>query len=108
MFKSGKLDLNPDVFVGMSNLKLLKFYESCANKGFKQDGMVHLSQGLEFLSSELRYLHWYNYPLTALPTNFQPLNLVELHLPYSKVKRLWNGAKVCMLLNHVLTLSLLF
>ncbi|XLR41501.1 hypothetical protein S83_026161 [Arachis hypogaea] len=48
---------------------------------------------LDFLSPNLQYLAWHGYPFPSLPS-FQPYSrLVELNLPYSNVKRLWEGNK---------------
>lgn len=55
---------------------------------------VHLDQGLEYLPEELRYLHWHEYPLKTLPFDFEPENLTELSLPYSKVEQSWGGKRV--------------
>ncbi|KAK0580100.1 hypothetical protein LWI29_036375 [Acer saccharum] len=52
----------------------------------------HYNGGLDHLSNELRYLHWSNYPLEVLPSSFNPENLVELDLFYSKIKQLWEGS----------------
>ncbi|RXH97798.1 hypothetical protein DVH24_010123 [Malus domestica] len=57
----------------MSNLKLLIVDSFVAS--------------LDFPDS-LRYLYWPSYPLESLPSNFSPENLVELHMRYSKVKKL--------------------
>ncbi|XP_031263654.1 TMV resistance protein N-like [Pistacia vera] len=47
-------------------------------------------QGLKYLPNELRYLYWHGYPLKTLPSNFSPINLIELQLPYSNVDvQLW-------------------
>ncbi|XP_050229863.1 disease resistance-like protein DSC1 isoform X2 [Mercurialis annua] len=87
MSKIDKIDLNPYVFKSMSSLKLLKFYDGSEEKA----GKVHFPQGLECLPSELRYLYWHGYPLESLPSNFDPAELVELHLPYSmNIKSLQN------------------
>ncbi|KAK0579946.1 hypothetical protein LWI29_033830 [Acer saccharum] len=54
---------------------------------------VHFHNGgLAFLPDELRYLHWGRYPLEVLPSSFNPENLVELDLFYSKIKQLWEGS----------------
>ncbi|XP_050233971.1 disease resistance protein RPV1-like [Mercurialis annua] len=79
MSKIDEIDINPDVFKSMSSLKLLKFYDSSEEKA----GKVNFSQGLDCLPDELRYLYWHGYPLETLPANFDPVELVELHLPYS-------------------------
>ncbi|KAL0712913.1 hypothetical protein Bca4012_019891 [Brassica carinata] len=54
---------------------------------------VYLPQGLEYLPSKLRLLHWEHYPISTLPQCFDPKNLVELNLPNSCVKKLWKGKK---------------
>ncbi|XP_048421890.1 probable disease resistance protein RPP1 isoform X2 [Pyrus x bretschneideri] len=46
------------------------------------------------LPDSLRYLKWWGYPLESLPSNFSPENLVELHMPYSRVKELWKEAQI--------------
>ncbi|CAN6544827.1 unnamed protein product [Malus baccata var. baccata] len=46
------------------------------------------------LPDSLRYLEWRGYPLEYLPLNFCPENLVELHMPSSKVKKLWKEEQI--------------
>ncbi|KAL1362167.1 hypothetical protein AAHE18_03G060100 [Arachis hypogaea] len=46
-----------------------------------------------FLSNELGYLDWKDYPFTCLPSSFQPNKLVKLILHYSNIKELWEGIK---------------
>ena len=66
----------------MRNLRLLKI------------GNVHLPEGLNFLSSELRLMNWLGYPLKFMPRNFHPNKLVELIMPHSHIKQLWDGVWV--------------
>ncbi|KAH7568347.1 hypothetical protein JRO89_XS07G0279600 [Xanthoceras sorbifolium] len=47
-----------------------------------------------YLPHELRYLRWDSYPLEALPSSFNPVNLVELNLSYSSIEQLWEGTKL--------------
>ncbi|ESR63258.1 hypothetical protein CICLE_v10013959mg, partial [Citrus x clementina] len=95
------LHLGPRAFANMSNPRLLKLYMP------EHDGIpimstkVYLDQGLEYLPEELRYLHWYEYPLKSLPLDFEPENLVALNLPYSKVKQIWDGKKDASKLNYI-------
>ncbi|KAM1006978.1 hypothetical protein FF1_003621 [Malus domestica] len=42
------------------------------------------------LPNSLRYLNWELYPLKSLLSSFSPENLVELHMPWSRVRKLWN------------------
>nr|XP_034908309.1 disease resistance-like protein DSC1 [Populus alba] len=83
--KIGEIELSSTALERMYKLRLLKIYNSEAGVKCR----VHLPDGLKSLSEELRYLHWDGYPLTSLPSNFRPQNLVELNLSSSKVKQLW-------------------
>ncbi|KAJ0243187.1 hypothetical protein HA466_0204060 [Hirschfeldia incana] len=84
-----KFDARPIVFMKMYNLRLLKLYFSKV----KENSGVCLPQGLEYLPRKLRLLHREYYPLSSLPQTFDPKNLVELNLPNSCAKKLWNGKK---------------
>uniref|UniRef100_A0A3N7FA98 ADP-ribosyl cyclase/cyclic ADP-ribose hydrolase n=1 Tax=Populus trichocarpa TaxID=3694 RepID=A0A3N7FA98_POPTR len=85
--KIREIELSSTALERMYKLRLLKIYNSEAGVKCR----VHLPRGLEYLSEELRYLHWDGYPLTSLPSKFCPQNLVELSLSSSKVKQLWRG-----------------
>ncbi|CAN6580320.1 unnamed protein product [Malus baccata var. baccata] len=69
-------------FKVMCNLRLLIVYG-----GHKLNASLDLPDSLRYL-----YCDWY--PLESLPSNFCPKNLVELHLPYSKVKKLWREDQI--------------
>ncbi|GAY44812.1 hypothetical protein CUMW_084720 [Citrus unshiu] len=88
------IHLNPRAFANMCNLRLLRFYMPEYNCVPIMSSKVHLDQGLEYLPEELRYLHWHQYPLKTLPLDFEPENLIELNLPYSKVEQIWEGKKL--------------
>ncbi|KAJ0816754.1 putative P-loop containing nucleoside triphosphate hydrolase, leucine-rich repeat domain superfamily [Helianthus annuus] len=49
-------------------------------------------EGPGFLSNELRYIDWDEYPTSPFPDSFQPTKLVVLKLS-SKQKELWTGYK---------------
>nr|XP_023897159.1 disease resistance-like protein DSC1 [Quercus suber] len=76
-----KEHLNAKAFSNMKNLRLLKI------------SGVHLPQGLNYLSSKLRYIHWNGYTSKSLPTIFEPKELVELIMPCRLMKQLWKGIK---------------
>ncbi|XP_057989606.1 disease resistance protein RPV1-like [Hevea brasiliensis] len=82
------LKLSPTAFTKMCKLRMLIVRSSEYLKG-----QVLLPNNLEFLPQELRYLEWDYYPLTSLPSNFCPKNLVELHMTGSKLRQLWHGDK---------------
>ena len=55
---------------------------------------VYLPGGLESLPPQLKYLYWDSYPLKSLPSKYFPESLVELHMPHSRVRKLWNHVQV--------------
>ncbi|GMN51163.1 hypothetical protein TIFTF001_020316 [Ficus carica] len=69
----------------MSNLKFLKV--KCLNINLK------FSQGLNSLPTALRYLEWYGYPFKSLPSEFSPRKFVEIHMPHSRLEKLWDGVQ---------------
>ena len=99
-----QLTSSPTAFEGIYNLRLLKiYYPPFLNDPSKEQIMngkrvgIHLPGGLHFLSSELRFLYWYNYPLKSMPSNFFPKKLLHLEMPCSQLEQLWNEGKVYML-----------
>ncbi|KAL4353066.1 hypothetical protein GQ457_06G026810 [Hibiscus cannabinus] len=82
------IQLHPDVFHKMHNLRLIKFYYSQFSG--KQDSSLLLQQDLKSLPGELSYFHWEYCPLKSLPPNFTPEKLVELRLPHSNFDKLWD------------------
>ncbi|KAK9936755.1 hypothetical protein M0R45_013581 [Rubus argutus] len=80
----GSINLSPRAFEKMHNLKVLKFYDEYYITGFFNP------QDLESLPNSLRILWWFKYPLKSLPPKFSPVNLVELSMRRSQLRRLWN------------------
>ncbi|KDO42944.1 hypothetical protein CISIN_1g044535mg, partial [Citrus sinensis] len=99
--KTSELHLRSDAFVGMHQLRLLKFFSSSYREGYVEEDKVHLCQGLEILSNELRYLHWHRYPLKSLPSNFNPENLVELDMHHSNLEHLWEEMQHALNLRRI-------
>ncbi|XP_057990094.1 disease resistance protein RUN1-like isoform X3 [Hevea brasiliensis] len=81
------LVLSSTAFKKMYTLRFLKFF-NVSNSG---QGQVLLPSGLEFLPEGLRYLYWDRYPSKYLPLKGCTKYLVELHMPSSNLKELWNG-----------------
>ena len=78
-----KQAFKPADFKKMSNLIML-----IVNGGDKFTASLDLPDSL-------RYLEWSHYPLESLPSNFCLENLVELHMPNSRVtKELWKEEQV--------------
>ncbi|KAI3763072.1 hypothetical protein L1987_53522 [Smallanthus sonchifolius] len=71
----------------VSNMKKLRYLSvTIPNKKYGGDGP-------NFLSNELRYMRWKNYPESPFPDTFQPMKLVDLKLSKSLQKELWKGYK---------------
>ncbi|OMO75806.1 Disease resistance protein [Corchorus olitorius] len=87
MSQSSLLQLSPNSFSRLSKLRFLNFHNS------KRGRRLQISGGtsLEYLPSELRYLHWDGYPSKSLPPDFNPENLDTLALPNSDIEKLWDG-----------------
>ncbi|XP_058750357.1 TMV resistance protein N-like [Vicia villosa] len=87
--QNNELPLRSDTFTKMKALRILKFYiplgQSCSN------AYLNLPTVLEPFSSELRYFEWIGYPFETLPQPFCAKLLVEIRMPHSNVKRLWQG-----------------
>ncbi|XP_062001709.1 uncharacterized protein LOC133718846 isoform X2 [Rosa rugosa] len=73
-----KVRLKADSFSKMDFLRLLKI------KNVKFSGCHEYD-----LSNKLSFLEWHDFPSTFLPSEFEPKNLVELQLPRSQIKQLW-------------------
>ncbi|XP_055960319.1 disease resistance protein RUN1-like [Mercurialis annua] len=103
MSKSRDMHLEGNEFAGMGRLRLLNFYVSNPISKQKKldDNKVHFHQGLQYFSSELRYLQWHKFPSKSLPLNFNPENLVKLKLFDSKVKELWAGVQSLVNLKEI-------
>ncbi|CAL8992460.1 unnamed protein product [Prunus brigantina] len=77
-----ELNLNHADFRKLYNLKLL--IAETYGRDILENFSLHLPNSLS-------YLYWVGYPLTSLPSNFSPENLLVLHMPFSKVgAQLWN------------------
>ncbi|XP_058733730.1 uncharacterized protein LOC131605386 [Vicia villosa] len=74
-------DMDAVLFENFSNLRLLIINN------------VDVSGSLNYLSNELRYIEWTEYPFMCMPSSFKPNQLVKLILKYSSIKQLWEGKK---------------
>ena len=87
------INLTPHAFAKMEKLKLLKFYVSDV-WWHNRSNKVHAPRGFESVFTELKYLHWYEFPLKLLQPNFHSEDLVILEMPNSNVEELWSGSLV--------------
>ncbi|XP_030950971.1 disease resistance-like protein DSC1 isoform X2 [Quercus lobata] len=70
--KPSKMKLEPKCFEKMKNLKFLMVSN------------VDICRGLKYLPNELRVLDWSGFPLSSLPSNFDPQKLIALNMPESR------------------------
>ncbi|PON38142.1 NB-ARC domain, LRR domain containing protein [Trema orientale] len=83
--------LRSNVFEDMCNLRLLKITSGSSSSGNCNSRSIKVPHGLRYLPQSLRYLNWYDCPLKSLPSNFEAMNLVKLHMRDSKIKELSAG-----------------
>ncbi|XP_070677147.1 disease resistance protein RPV1-like isoform X3 [Malus domestica] len=86
------------IMVNGNNLEYQPLKRACFKKMFNLIVLLissfgKLTASLD-LPNSLRYLYCWGYPLESLPSNFCPENLVELHMPHSKVKKLWKEDEI--------------
>lgn len=97
MTKMEDMPLDNNAFVGMTSLRYLKVYNSLCPMNCEAWCKLNLPDGLEFPKDNIvRYFHWVNFPGQELPSDFEPENLIDLRLPYSKITSVWSSAKVCI------------
>lgn len=82
---SNEVVLEVEAFAGMSNRQLL------------QISNVQPCENYEKFPTGLRWLCWSGFPLQMMPYDFPLDRLVALEMPYSCLKKVWNGEKVCLL-----------
>ena len=62
-----------------------KCLEKMKNLKFLIVSNVNICTRLKYLPNELRVLDWSGFPLSSLPPNFDPQNLIALNMPESRV-----------------------
>ncbi|CAH8314779.1 unnamed protein product [Eruca vesicaria subsp. sativa] len=77
----------------MRNLRYLKIYNSYCHGECEADCKLRVPAELELPLDKLRYFYWLKFHLKKLPEDFNPKNLIDLNLPYSEIRELWEGLK---------------
>ncbi|KAL0887672.1 hypothetical protein Bca101_011655 [Brassica carinata] len=107
-----KISFQSQAFARMSDLRYLKIYSSKCPQECDRDNKLNFPDGLQLPLSEVRCLHWLKFPLKEVPQDFNPVNLVDLKLPYSEIEQVWEDNKDASKLrwvdlNHSRKLSIL-
>ncbi|XP_020882189.1 disease resistance protein TAO1 isoform X4 [Arabidopsis lyrata subsp. lyrata] len=84
----GVINISERAFERMCNLQFLRFHHPY---GDRCHDILYLPQGLSNISRKLRLLHWERYPLTCLPSKFNPEFLVKINMRDSMLEKLWEG-----------------
>ncbi|KAI9073798.1 hypothetical protein K1719_044245 [Acacia pycnantha] len=84
----GKLQVHCEAFSNMCNLRLLIISSE-----------LKLPMGLKCFPVALKVIRWRSYPLETLPVGTKLDKLVDIQMPFSKIKR-WNGLQVKHFIAH--------
>lgn len=82
MPRLSKVNFSTRAFIEMQRLRLLQLDH------------VQLNGNYEYLSQELRWLRWHEFPLKSMPNNFYLGNLVAIDLQYSSLRQVWKHPQV--------------
>ncbi|KAI9124177.1 hypothetical protein K1719_005477 [Acacia pycnantha] len=85
MMKS--MTLRASLFRKIRKLIFLKIYKS----GWTKPSMLNIRGVLDYLSKELRFLSWEEYPQRYVPLQFCAENLITLEMYNSNIRQLWKG-----------------
>ncbi|CAN6847705.1 unnamed protein product, partial [Brassica oleracea] len=88
-----ELNVHEKAFESLHNLVFLNIYTK--KRMMEEEERLHLPEGFNYFSPKLRLLCWDRYPISYMPSNFRPENLVKLQMQRSKLEKLWKG--VCEL-----------
>ncbi|XP_028754908.1 disease resistance protein RPP5 isoform X2 [Neltuma alba] len=83
--KIESMTLRASHFRTMHYLMSLQVYKS----HWENPSKLSICEPLDYLSKELRFLSWEEYPLPSVPLQFCAENLIELNLPDSNIQQLW-------------------
>ncbi|XP_056848268.1 probable disease resistance protein RPP1 isoform X2 [Raphanus sativus] len=76
--------ISDETFERMFNVQFLRVH--CYPSSYKLESLNRLPQ-------DIRLLYWIYFPLTCLPSDFNPEFLVEINMSDSNLEKLWEGNK---------------
>ncbi|XP_018459188.2 disease resistance protein TAO1 [Raphanus sativus] len=93
-YKPGdELKINEGAFERMSNVQFLRLRSYIPDSLYLRASSSYILESLNCLPREVRVLHWQYFPMTCLPSNFNPEFLVEIKMSHSNLQKLWEGNK---------------
>lgn len=92
LYKTGELQVHKEGFKGMSNLRFVNLHTRKWDHNKEVKWLLH--EDFDYFPPEVRHLGFDGYPMSRMPSNFRPENLVELRMEGSKLEMLWEGIHV--------------
>ncbi|XP_028801699.1 disease resistance protein RPP5-like [Neltuma alba] len=89
-----KIKVHPEAFLKMSNIRLLFI-------NLMGDNLFIFTRGLKFFAGGLKVVQWPSFPLEALPLETPLYKLVDIQMPESKIKQLWNDIQFMTKLKYI-------
>ncbi|CDY72109.1 BnaCnng76010D, partial [Brassica napus] len=89
-----ELKVSDRAFERMSNVQFLNRSCDFSYHGpYVLDHSPYVLESLICLPRELKLLDWTKFPMTCLPSSFNPEFLVGINMSFSKLEKLWEGNK---------------
>ncbi|CAN6818704.1 unnamed protein product [Brassica oleracea] len=89
-----ELKISDQAFERMSNLQFLRLDSYCFDHILLvRPNSQYILESVNCLPREVRLLHWSGFPMTCLPSNFNPELLIEIKMSCSNLEKLWEGNK---------------
>ncbi|KAL0699168.1 hypothetical protein Bca4012_055290 [Brassica carinata] len=89
-----ELNISHRAFERMSNVQFLRLHSHYFLHSNGRLSSPYILEIVNCLPREVRLLHWIKFPLTCLPSSFNPEFLVEINMRYSNLEKLWDGNKM--------------
>ncbi|KAH0894472.1 hypothetical protein HID58_056901, partial [Brassica napus] len=89
-----ELKISDQAFERMSNLQFLRLDSHYVEHIILvRTNSQYILESVNCLPREVRLLHWRTFPMTCLPSNFNPELLMEIKMSCSNLEKLWEGNK---------------
>uniref|UniRef100_A0A0D3BKV5 Uncharacterized protein n=1 Tax=Brassica oleracea var. oleracea TaxID=109376 RepID=A0A0D3BKV5_BRAOL len=89
-----ELKISDQAFERMSNLQFLRLDSHYVEHIILvRTNSQYILESVNCLPREVRLLHWSTFPMTCLPSNFNPELLMEIKMSCSNLEKLWEGNK---------------